>query len=423
VRVWIATLVRLLLAAIWAWAGIAKVGNPAASVEAVRAYRLLPDVLERGIGYGLPFLALTLAVLLLVGLAVRVAAAVSAVAFLLLLAALVSAAARGLRVGCGCLGDGGALAAGQATSYPRDIAVTAVVLVLAVLLTRWPASRFAADDAVRRSAFVGVPAGPRTATARVGSGGGSRSGSRGGSRPVEAARGGGRRRDASLAAERDAARAAAGQRRLRLVGALAGVLLVVITGVGIGVQAARTSSGPSAQPVSLTDGVKLGRPGARVMIELYEDPLCANCATLEKTSAGQLRTWIDTRTATVKYYVVALLDGQSPSRYPSRAAAAMYCAADAGRFREYHDLLFTNEPAAGSEPTDDQLIAAGSRAGITGPSFAQCVKSKKYADFVSRISDQASRDGVLSTPTVLVDGDPVQNVSLTGLTAAVNAAL
>ncbi len=82
-RVWVATVVRLVLAAVWAWVAVARIGDPAASVDAVRAYQLLPDPLERGIGYGLPFVALALAVLLLVGLAVRVAAAVSAVLFLL----------------------------------------------------------------------------------------------------------------------------------------------------------------------------------------------------------------------------------------------------------------------------------------------------------------------------------------------------
>ena len=54
-RVWGATVVRLVLAAVWAWVAVARVGDPAASVDAVRAYQLLPDVLERGIGYGLPF--------------------------------------------------------------------------------------------------------------------------------------------------------------------------------------------------------------------------------------------------------------------------------------------------------------------------------------------------------------------------------
>ena len=71
---------------------------------------------------------------------------------------------------CGCLGSGGVLPTGQSTSYPTDIAVVAVLLVLAAGLARWPRTRFALDDAVRRSAGSGLPevrVGPRrTAEAR-----------------------------------------------------------------------------------------------------------------------------------------------------------------------------------------------------------------------------------------------------------------
>jgi protein-disulfide isomerase len=400
VRVWVATVVRLVLAAVWAWAGVVRIADPAASVDAVRAYQMLPDVLERGVGYGLPFVALVLAALLLLGLAVRVAAAVSAALFLFELVGLVAAAARGLRIGCGCLGAGGVLPVGQTTTYPRDIAVGAVLLVLAAALAIWPATRFALDDVVRRSAMAGLPevrVGPR--------------------RTAEA-----RRRRAELASAREAA----GQQRVVLASALAGVLLVVAAGAGIGVQAARVPNQPSPQAVSLKDGVTLGRPGARVTIELYEDPACANCATFEETAGPQLQAWMTSSTARVKYTVVSYLDNQSPTKYSSRAAAAMYCAADAGRFREYHDLVFGQQPTPGSDVTDDALIASAPRAGITGPqadAFGQCVKSKKYADFVSRISDRASQAGILTTPTLLVNGQPVQQVTLAGITAAVTAAL
>ena len=399
-RVWAATVVRLVLAAVWAWVAAARIADPAASVDAVRAYQLLPNVLERGIGYGLPFVALALAVLLLVGLAVRVAAAVSAVLFLLQLVGLVAAAARGLRIACGCLGSGGVLPAGQTTSYPRDIAIVAVLLVLAAGLAWWPRTRYALDDIVRRSAES------RLSEARVGP-----------RRTADA-----RRRQAELAS----ARAAAGQHRVRFAGALGGVLLIVAAGIGIGVQAARTPDPPSPQPVSISNGVELGRSGARVTIELYEDPLCTNCKTFVETAGPQLQTWLDSSTAKIKYYVVSYLNGQSPTRYPSRAAEAMYCAADAGRFREYHDIVFGDQPTPGADVTNDELIADGPRAGITGErqtAFAQCVKSGKYSEFVSKISDKANQDGIFATPTLLVDGKPVQDVSLAGITAAVNAAL
>ena len=399
-RVWGATVVRLVLAAVWAWVAVVRIADPAASVAAVRAYRLLPDAAERGIGYGLPFVALALAALLLLGLAVRVAATVSAALFLLQLVGLVAAAGRGLRIACGCLGSGGVLPTGQSTSYPTDIAVVAVLLVLAAGLARWPRTRFALDDAVRRSAGSGLPevrVGPR--------------------RTAEA-----RRRQAELASAREAA----GQQRVRFAGALAGVLLVVAAGIGIGVQAARTPDAPSPQPVSLANGVEIGRPGARVTIELYEDPLCTNCKTFVETAGPQLQAWLDSSTAKIKYYVVSYMNGQSPTRYPSRAAEAMYCAADAGRFREYHDIVFGDQPVPGADVTNDELIADGPRAGISGAqqtAFAQCVKSGKYADFVSKISDKANQDGIFATPTLLVDGKAVQDVSLGGVTAAVNAAL
>ena len=162
-RVWVATVVRLVLAAVWAWVAVARIADPAASVDAVRAYRLLPDVLERGIGYGLPFVALVLAALLLVGLAVRVAAAVSAALFLLELVGLVAAAARGLRIACGCLGGGGVLPTGQHAAYPRDIAVVAVLLAAggrAGLVGRRPGSRWTTSCAGR----------PRPGCRRCGSG-------------------------------------------------------------------------------------------------------------------------------------------------------------------------------------------------------------------------------------------------------------
>jgi len=292
------------------------------------------------------------------------------------------------------------LPTGQATSYPRDIAIVAVLLVLAAGLAWWPQTRYALDDTVRRSAESTL------SEARVGP-----------RRTAEA-----RRRQAELAA----ARAAAGQQRVRFAGALGGVLLIVAAGIGIGVQAARTPDPPSPQPVSISNGVELGRSGARVTIELYEDPLCTNCKTFVETAGPQLQTWLDSSTAKIKYYVVSYLNGQSPTRYPSRAAEAMYCAADAGRFREYHDIVFGDQPTPGADVTNDELIADGPRAGITGErqtAFAQCVKSGKYSEFVSKISDKANQDGIFATPTLLVDGKPVQDVSLAGITAAVNAAL
>jgi protein-disulfide isomerase len=398
-REWLATAARLLLAGVWLWAGLAKIGDPAASVRAVRAYRLLPEWLAQGVGYGLPVLELTLAALLLAGLATRVAAAVSAALLAVFLAGMVSAAARGLQIECGCFGGGGDLAAGQSTAYTWEIVRDAALLLLALALARWPRSRLALDNAIRAAAESGVD------TGRVGP-----------RRTAEA-----RRRQAELAERRRLQ----GERRLRLTGGVAGVLLVLVTGIGIGVQAARasTGAGPAPQSVTLADGVTVGRSSARVTLDVYEDPQCPVCRQFEAEAGAALANWVESGTAKVNYHVISFLDNASTTRYSSRAANALYCGADAGVFQRYHDLLFANQPAEGSAGlTYDQLVQLGRQAGATGDAFETCVRNRPYADFVARISEQASQDGVLGTPTVLVDGSPVQPITLAALRAAVNGA-
>ncbi|HST64487.1 MAG TPA: thioredoxin domain-containing protein [Mycobacteriales bacterium] len=371
------TVLRAVLAALWAYTAVRTIGDPAATVRSVRGYELLPDGLERGVGYGLPFLALALAVLLLIGLAVRITALVSAVLLVLFLI--------------------GAVVAEVSTGA----AIAAVGLVAAVVLALWPRTLWALDDVVRRRVRV-----PET---RVGP-----------RRTAEA-----RRRQAELEQQR----AAAASRRVRAAGVLAGVVLVVATAAGIGIQAARASgpAAPAPQAFSARDGVQFGRSGARTTIEIYEDPACATCAAFERQAASQLQTWIRSSTARVKYYEVSYLDNQSSTKYSTRAAAALYCAADAGRFQEYHDLLYAAPPAAGTPgPTDDQLTLLGPQAGITGDAqtaFTQCIATKKHVAFVGEISDDASRGGILSPPTVLVGGHPVQNPTLASVSTAVDAAV
>ena len=91
---WLGTGARLLLAVVWTWAAVAKMGDPAASVRAVRAYELLPEWLAKGVGYGLPFLEVGLAILLIAGLATRLAAVLSSALLVVFLVGIISAAAR-----------------------------------------------------------------------------------------------------------------------------------------------------------------------------------------------------------------------------------------------------------------------------------------------------------------------------------------
>ncbi|MEU2611336.1 MauE/DoxX family redox-associated membrane protein [Micromonospora sp. NPDC007271] len=144
-RPWLGTAARLGLAAVWLYAGFTKVGDLAASGRAVNAYQVMPYDLATVIGAALPFVELALGVLLLAGLATRLAAGVSAALLVIFIAGIASAWARGLAIDCGCFGSGGQLAAGQAPSYLPEILRDLGFLALAGFLLIWPRTPFALD--------------------------------------------------------------------------------------------------------------------------------------------------------------------------------------------------------------------------------------------------------------------------------------
>jgi uncharacterized membrane protein YphA (DoxX/SURF4 family) len=147
---WLATLARLGLGAVWLVAGLAKIGDLDASVRAVRAYRLLPEVAAQVVGAALPLAEVLLGVLLVAGLFVRASAVLSALLMAAFVVGIASAWARGLRIDCGCFGSGGELAAGEDPAYGWELARDGGLFVLALLLARWPTGHCALDGLLAR---------------------------------------------------------------------------------------------------------------------------------------------------------------------------------------------------------------------------------------------------------------------------------
>jgi uncharacterized membrane protein YphA (DoxX/SURF4 family) len=142
---WLSTLGRLLLAGVWLAAGLSKITDLDASVRAVRAYRLLPEVMAQIVGNGLPLLEVMLGLLLLVGFGVRLVAVLTAALMVVYIAGIISVWTRGLSIDCGCFGSGGELAAGQKPTYGLEVLRDTGFLLVAILLAKWPTGRFAVD--------------------------------------------------------------------------------------------------------------------------------------------------------------------------------------------------------------------------------------------------------------------------------------
>ena len=141
---WVSTAVRLVLGTVLLVAGVLKAVDPAGTVQAVRAYQLLPAGVDTLVGWGQPFVEIALGLLLVAGIAIRPVALATGLLLIILIAAVISVAARGLRIDCGCFGGGGPVPPGQ-TAYGREILRDVGLLMLAIWLVVQPRSRLALD--------------------------------------------------------------------------------------------------------------------------------------------------------------------------------------------------------------------------------------------------------------------------------------
>jgi protein-disulfide isomerase len=91
-------------------------------------------------------------------------------------------------------------------------------------------------------------------------------------------------------------------------------------------------------------------------------------------------------------------------RYACQAAIAAECAARAGKFWEYHDLLFGAQDRLGR----DDLIAKAVTLGIARDNFVACLDDPSARSRVLADSAAGAKLGVKSTPTLVINGRAVE---------------
>lgn len=88
------------------------------------------------------------------------------------------------------------------------------------------------------------------------------------------------------------------------------------------------------------------------------------------------------------------------------AAIASECAADQGRFWEYHDLLFEEYARAGRETFQDaRLKQLARQIGLDGSEFDACLDSGEHLERLQADVDDGRAAGVEATPTLIIDGN------------------
>lgn len=403
VKPWVGLVARLVLGVVWIWASLAKIAHPLQFVQTVRAYDMTWEWLSKAIGYGLPVLLLCLGVVLIAGIQVRIAAAVSGVLCLVFLIGLSQAAARGLSVACGCFTAGKITQSGASHALP--ILMVIGLLILSAYLVVFHMTRFSVEEYLARHDYVEMPSAKRMRSAE-----------------------GRRRYEARVAEVRKTARS----RNLYLT-ALIWSVVVLVSVIGIGVQSTRAKITGVIQATfaNPSDGVVFGKKAAAT-VELYADFGCVQCREFSQSVDARLEKEVRANLAEVRYHPIAVLDWESPNRYSTRAASASICASDNGddAFVTYHDALFGRlgskpvQPAPG-EPglSNAKLVALGAAAlnlsSTDQSKFRSCVTSGQYGPIVQQLTETASKRGIAGPFAVYVNGSRLPHPTASSLFAAI----
>ena len=159
----------------------------------------------------------------------------------------------------------------------------------------------------------------------------------------------------------------------------------------------------SSNVVKKDDGIE-----PKLVLSVYEDPLCPHCGAFEKAFGPTINKLIDGGAIAVDYYMVGILDSAGNQKYSSRASGAAYCVADESTeaFRRFHGALYAQQPSetGGAYPTNAQLIETARQAGAAGK-VPECIDKGRYVEMASGM---AAATKINATPTVRVNGEDYQ---------------
>lgn len=213
----------------------------------------------------------------------------------------------------------------------------------------------------------------------------------------------------------------AGQDRWVLIGSVAATALLVAIGSWEAFGRSVHSSAPAdiardrpdfyrwylAQPVvqvPLDGGHARGNADAPVTIVEFSDFECGHCAHFHRSIDDALHRF--GQGIRVVFHHFPLNSECNPRlttplhRDACLAAVASECAAEQGKFWQYHDLLFNNQEHLQRQ----SLIAYATQLGLAGDRFAACLDSPEPRARVQHDITQAADLGVDSTPTVFING-------------------
>ncbi|MEW5926593.1 MAG: DsbA family protein [Gemmatimonadota bacterium] len=192
--------------------------------------------------------------------------------------------------------------------------------------------------------------------------------------------------------------------------ALLGV--VALAGIGwllyqsVGKEKAVTAPVPVAMDqarLNRVQGMSTGRADAPVVIYEFADFQCPGCGQFASFVAPLIKErLVEPGKVRYVYYDFPLIQIH-PNAF--LAARAGRCANEQGRFWEFHDVIYGQQPQWSGEADPTELfVEYAVRAGAQEGPFEACLRSDRFAREVSESMELGKSLGVGGTPTLIVNG-------------------
>lgn len=182
---------------------------------------------------------------------------------------------------------------------------------------------------------------------------------------------------------------------------IVGIITVGLLGGGVFFLSSKQPAAPqdpgTVYQIDYSKGEKIGSDSAKLKLVEFGDFRCPACKAYEP-SVEQARTNPNVQ------FIFRNFAFLGPASVV--AANAAECAAEQGKFWEYHDWLYKNQPPETdtSMYVTDKLTTAATSLGMNGSQFKSCLDSTKYNNKVTEDRSDGQAIGVNSTPSFYLNG-------------------
>lgn len=205
------------------------------------------------------------------------------------------------------------------------------------------------------------------------------------------------------------------RRLLTIVGVAVGLIVVVVVAIFLQTRAGDIDETATAPKNATSDyGMLLGDAGADHEVVIYEDFLCPACKAFEDASADTLDAAVADGRATVEYRPLNFLSRFGDySERTANAFAVVLDTAGPDVAKEFHDILYAEQPAEDADHPDNAwLIDRAVEAGADEAAVTDGINDLAFEGWVDNGVKAGTSAGVTGTPTVIVDGEAIDQTTL-----------